>query len=164
MPDSAFAGEDLSICSDTTQLNAEIPALGTGVWSIESGTATIEDSTNVNSNVNNIAVGTLVLRWTVSNGNDCPAVFDEITITRNAPPDSAIAGDDQVICADLVQLSANSPIAGSGQWIVVSGNAVVAAPNASQTSATGLSAGNNVFEWRISNGSCPETTDQVPAP
>lgn len=160
-PDSAFAGEDLSICSDTTQLNAEIPALGTGVWSIESGTATIEDNTNANSSVNNIAVGTLVLRWTVSNGNDCPAVFDEITITRSTPPDSAIAGDDQLVCTDLVQLSANNPTTGSGQWIVVSGNAIVAAPDAAQTSATGLSAGNNVFEWRISNGSCPETTDQV---
>ena len=161
VPDSAFAGEDLSICSDTAQLNAEIPSVGTGVWSIESGTATIEDSTNANSRVNNIAVGTLILRWTVNNGNDCPAVFDEISITRSTPPDSAVAGDDQLVCTDFALLSANSPASGIGQWIVVSGNAVVEAPDAAQTSATGLSAGNNVFEWRISNGSCPETTDQV---
>jgi len=160
-PDSASAGNDLSICSDTAQLNAEIPTLGTGVWSIESGTATLENSADANSNVSNIAVGTVVLRWTISNGDGCPTVFDEMTITRNSPPDSAIAGEDQLVCTDLVQLSANSPTTGSGQWIVVSGNASVAASDAAQTSATGLSAGNNVFEWRISNGSCPETTDQV---
>jgi gliding motility-associated-like protein len=160
-PDSAYAGEDLSICADTAQLNAEIPALGTGVWSIESGTATIENMADANSNVSNIALGTLVLRWTISNGDDCPAVFDEITITRNSPPDSAIAGDDQLVCTDFAQLSANSPTLGIGQWIVVSGNAVVASPDASETSVTGLSAGNNVLEWRISNGSCPETTDQI---
>jgi len=55
--------------------------VGNGLWSVETGLGTIIDPTNPHTQLVDLPLGSVVvLRWTVSN-EDCPDVFDEITIT-----------------------------------------------------------------------------------
>ncbi|MFN5318707.1 MAG: tandem-95 repeat protein [Bacteroidia bacterium] len=159
-PDSVFAGNDQSICSDTALLNANVPLSGSGIWSVVSGSATLSDPLDATTELTGIPVGTVVLRWTVGVAG-CPEVFDEVSLSRSAPPDAAITGNDFTACSQPVNLSANQPSVGVGSWIVVSGNALLENAAENQTTATGLNTGNNVFEWRIVNGSCPPSTDQI---
>ena len=155
----AAAGDDLNICSDTASLNA-VPAPG-GFWQIVSGTAILADSSLANTLVGGIQIGATVLQWTVPSAGSCPETIDLLTITRSAPPSEAILEEDMMICDSEVELIGNQPSVGTGSWIVVSGNAIVTDPNSATTNATGLEPGNNVFEWRITNGSCPPETEQI---
>ena len=62
-------------------LDANDIYVGNGLWSVETGLGTIIDPTNPHTQLVDLPFGSVVvLRWTVSN-EDCPDVFDEITIT-----------------------------------------------------------------------------------
>ena len=62
-------------------LDANDIYVGNGLWSLETGLGTIIDPTNPHTQLVDLPFGSVVvLRWTVSN-EDCPDVFDEITIT-----------------------------------------------------------------------------------
>ncbi|MEJ2006014.1 MAG: SprB repeat-containing protein, partial [Cyclobacteriaceae bacterium] len=78
---------------------------------------------------------------------------------------AADAGPDQVVCEDNVALGGNSyRIPGeTGNWSVVSGSGTFSDPSDPNATVTGLSEGDNVFEWFITDdgGICTGTTDQV---
>ena len=160
-PDVAAAGDDQSVCADTASLQAAQPTTGTGAWTVISGSGTIADTGNPTSTVTGLGAGANVFRWTIAATASCPATFDEVTITRSLPPDEATAGDDFSVCSGEAVLTANAPSSGTGSWVVVAGNAVVTDPNNPNSPVTGLNTGNNVFEWRITNGSCPDESDQI---
>jgi gliding motility-associated-like protein len=160
-PDIAAAGDDQNICADTASLQAVPPTTGIGTWTVVSGAGTITDPNNATSSVTGLGVGANVFRWTIAATASCPATFDEVTITRSTAPDEAVAGDDFSVCSGVAVLTANAPGAGTGSWIVVAGNAVVTDPSNPNSPVTGLNTGNNVFEWRITNGSCPDESDQI---
>ena len=66
-------------------LDANDIYVGNGLWSVETGLGTIIDPTNPHTQLVDLPLGSVVvLRWTVSN-EDCPDVFDEITITIGHP-------------------------------------------------------------------------------
>lgn len=155
----ANAGDDFETCSDTTTLNAN-PAFG-GFWTVVDGSAIIEDENDANSFVSGLEIGSATLSWTIPANGSCPETSDEVIITRLAPPSDASAGEDMMVCDDSVELSANVPSVGTGEWLVVGGNATLDSPSDATTLAQGLEPGNNVFEWRISNGVCPPATDQI---
>jgi hypothetical protein len=102
-PTSASAGSDQQVCSTVSNFEATAPTVGTGVWTVISGTGTIAQINTANSSVSNLAIGPNVFRWTVTNGS-C-VTFDEVTITRFVLPTVASAGLDQTICAASVQLT-----------------------------------------------------------
>ncbi len=156
-PTTPSAGIDQTICSSSTQLSAS-PA--TGSWTVVSGSATFLNASLATSTVTGLAAGINVLRWTVTSGT-CPSASDDITITVQTTPSTAAAGTDQTICSTSTTLSANSPINGTGSWSVISGTATFANTTLATTSITGLSVGNNVLRWTISNGVCPVSTDDV---
>ena len=159
-PTTADAGTDQTICSTTATLSANSPTIGTGLWSVISGTATFSNATLANTSVSELSVGNNVLRWTISNGT-CTDSFDEITIQVDENPTIADAGTDQTICATTATLSANSPTIGTGLWSVISGTATFGNANLANTSVSGLSVGNNVLSWTISNGVCAASFDNV---
>jgi hypothetical protein len=66
---AANAGSDISQYSSTFSMTAATPLIGTGTWSIVSGTATITDPSSATTTVTGVQVGETVLRWTVSFGN-----------------------------------------------------------------------------------------------
>ncbi len=108
----ANAGTDQTLCSDQTTLHANNPIYGTGLWSVASGTATFWDNTNRNTNVSNLSFGLNQLVWTISTAN-CESK-DTVDITNNLIV--AYAGEDIASCYDTVQLNANDPTPGTGEW------------------------------------------------
>ncbi len=95
-PTTAAAGADTTLACDTTTvtLAGNDPTVGTGLWTVESGTATITTPGSPTSGVTGLAVpGTATLRWTISNP-PCTDSYDEVVITTTAcvscPPSLAI--------------------------------------------------------------------------
>ncbi len=84
-PSTALAGTDqiLSACSTSTTLSGNTPSIGTGTWSVISGTASITTPSSPTSTVTGLALGTsATLRWTISNGS-CVSSFDDVIITTS---------------------------------------------------------------------------------
>ena len=159
-PTTANAGGDQTICSATVSLAGNTPAIGNGTWTLISGTGTIVSPTSANSVVNGLSVGANVFRWTITNGT-CVASFDEVTINVDANPSTAAAGPDQTLCTSTTTLAATIPLTGNGTWTVISGTGILTTPSSSSSGVTGLSTGSTVFQWTVTNGTCPASTDQV---
>ena len=167
-PTTANAGSNQTLCGLNTTTNATLnaanPAVGTGVWTIVSGTGSFSNVNSANATVSGLAYGANVFRWTVSNGN-CTASTADVTITLFEPATIANAGVSQTLCglntATTANITANTPTAGTGTWTVVSGSGVFANANVPNTSISGLSYGTNLFRWTISNGTCTVTTSDV---
>lgn len=160
MPGPANAGNNQNICSDSILLNASLPSVGTGSWTLVSGSGTISNPTQNSTLVYGMTSGGNVFMWSVTNGV-CPPSAASVTITVDARPSTAVAGADQTICSGTVTLAGNLPIAGTGVWNVLAGGSAVTNPASNTSAVTGLSSGANVFEWVISNGSCPSSRDTV---
>jgi gliding motility-associated-like protein len=159
-PTVASAGLDQTICGSSVLLNGNSPSVGTGAWSIITGSGTITNTNSANTNVSNLAPGANVFRWTISNGA-CPVSSDEVSIIRQIPPSPAVAGSDAEVCGSSINLSATSPLSGNGIWSLISGSGTLANPQSTTTGVSDLGAGANVFQWTTLNGNCPTSTDQV---
>ncbi|WP_316831662.1 gliding motility-associated C-terminal domain-containing protein [Pedobacter aquatilis] len=80
-PSVANAGADIEqFNSGTFILQANAPAIGTGAWTVSSGSASIADPTDRNTSVSIAENTNAVLRWTITNG-PCAASFDEVQLT-----------------------------------------------------------------------------------
>ena len=98
--DDPEAGSNQIICTNSTVLDATIPNVGTGEWSVISGAAEIIDIKNNKSSVINIGHGNNWLRWTVrTSGNGVKS--DSILIVNNEAT-QANAGSDVTICDDFL--------------------------------------------------------------
>ncbi len=158
----ANAGADIDICTpqSTVSLSGNAVAFpATGLWTVVSGSAVIDDPANPNTTVSNLTVGTVVLQWTVTNGPcNPPSSSDQVVIRIfDGTADVANAGADLEFCqpAGVVTLSANAPVSpATGQWTLVSGSANIANPSNPTTTVSSLGVGNNVFQWTINNGVC----------
>ncbi|HOY48369.1 MAG TPA: gliding motility-associated C-terminal domain-containing protein, partial [Flavobacteriales bacterium] len=159
-PTTAVAGTNLIICSSSATLNANAPTIGTGLWTVLSGSGTFAQASNAGTTISNLGIGANVLSWTISNGV-CPASVDQVTIDRQESPTTANAGLDQQICSDQIQLSGNVPTVGNGVWSLVSGTGTLENALSPTCVVSGLGAGANVFQWSTLNGLCPASTDQV---
>lgn len=79
----AEAGDDqVILLNQTTNLEGNVPSAGEGVWSLISGTATIDDINDPLSLISNLTRGDNIFRWTIENP-PCPDTFDEVTIVVN---------------------------------------------------------------------------------
>ncbi len=145
------AGIDQIVCSFTSTVNANVPSIGTGSWSIITGGGSFSDMTNPKASVINLARGTNTLRWSINNGG-CIS-YDEMII-RNDLPTNSDAGRDTILIVDNYQLAAINPVIGTGQWTLQSGSATVTNPNLYNTTVTGLGIGDNVFRWTVTNNLC----------
>ena len=159
-PTLANAGSDQTICEDNTALQGNIPNIGTGTWTLLSGTGIIASSGSASTNVTGIDVGTSVFRWAILNGTDCIS-DDTVSITRINAPSISQAGADQTLCADIASINANVPVIGTGTWSLVSGSGTIVDATLNATTVSNLGVGTNVFQWTISNSVCTASTDQV---
>jgi gliding motility-associated-like protein len=155
-PTIADAGESAEVCGESAILYANSPVIGSGYWSVMSGTGNFADSLNYNTTVTSLNFGDNTLRWTTQNGT-C-LTFDEITITNNLA--DVYAGEDQVTYEPGALLTGNNPEKGTGQWQLIAGSGKIENPSAFSGNVTDLAAGLNTFEWTILNGTCT-ARDQV---
>lgn len=170
MPTTAAAGTDQtgsSTCGVTSvTLAANAPLVGTGEWTIISGTlGNVVSPSNPASTFNGIAGNTYTLRWTNSN-SPCAASTDDVVIKFNQNPTLANAGQDQTGSSTCgltsVALSGNTPTIGNGSWTVISGAGGYFDNASSANSLFSGSAGTAyVLKWTTSNAPCPSSIDDV---
>jgi len=98
IPDVADAGANQSLCGvNTTNLAGNDPLVGTGLWTVVSGSGgTVLNPTIYSSVFNGTPGTTYTLRWTISNGG-CSS-FDDVVISFPLLPlmPSAILGNNPV--------------------------------------------------------------------
>jgi gliding motility-associated-like protein len=156
------AGPDALICDNAYTLNANIPVIGTGLWTTTGG-AIIDSPGNPQTTVHNLAPGPNLFRWTFSNG-PCVSV-DEVIISRDLQPAPASAGIDQAFCDNSsASLHANTPTNnGTGTWSTASGHADFSNFQNPSASASNLSGGINRLVWTIAShySACITTTDTL---
>lgn len=153
----ANAGTDTSLCdASQIQLNANQPAgTSTGIWNLLSGptNVSIVNNTLYNTNVSGLNYGTYSFVWTVSNGI-CPSSSDTVIVQNFEPINVTPLNIIQACDVTTLNLSAfPSPNGAWAWWEQVSGTTVqIADSTAYNTSVSGLTEGQYVFQWNISNG------------
>ena len=137
---------------------------GTGpfdfIWTNEDGVVVQETIAQNTDILNSLSPGDYIL--SVSTPLGC---FDEEVITvemDGVMPEDAFAGEDQEICSSFITLSANNPLMADnfGQWELISGSGVIGDLDNPFSSVSGLSIGDNIFQWSVTND-CGTNTDQV---
>ena len=81
MPTTANAGSDQNITVYTTLLAGNAPSVGTGQWTLMSGTGNLADNSSPTSTVTALTTGVNTFRWTTTNGT-CTS-FDDVKINVN---------------------------------------------------------------------------------
>lgn len=152
-PSDAFAGVDQNVCSRVCTLDARQVLIGTGSWSVLSGSGTFSDTAAYNAVVSQVGYGTNTYRWTVTNGN-CTST-DEVRISNDKPINTD-AGVDQTLCADSTYMRANQPMVGSGVWSITKGAGLFADSYYQYTKITKLGNDTNVLRWTVTNKQCVE--------
>src|SRR6185503_18521190 len=143
-----------------------VPTIGTGAWSIISGSGgTVTTPTSATSTFTGTPGTTYTLRWTISN-SPCTASTDDVVITFNQTPTTSAAGPDQTSAATcgltIVTLAANVPTIGTGAWSIISGSGgTVTTPTSATSTFTGTAGTTYTLRWTISNSPCTASTDDV---
>lgn len=103
--------------------------------------------------------GTWYIKGTIPGG--CSAI-SPVTVVILPQPE-ADAGPDQTLRYTFTAtLDAAEPDGYSeGVWSVLSGRGVISEPSSYRTTVTNLSPGENRLRWTVTNGICPEATDEV---
>ena len=101
---------------------------------------------------------TLIYTATDATGNSSTYNFN---IVVSSLPTNAIAGLDRTIYSNSITLNANSPLVGVGNWTELSGIGQITNATNPTTSVMNIGIGENIFEWRITFGSCPFTSDTI---
>jgi hypothetical protein len=154
------AGPDQTICSNSSTLAGNTPVIGTGAWSLISGTGTVTTPANPTSTVTNLGVGQNTFRWTISNASCAPSI-DDIIITIKATPTTANAGPNQPVCTNQASLAGNTPSIGTGTWTLISGNGTITTPSSPTSTVTNIGIGANTFRWTIANAPCASSSDDI---
>ncbi len=97
--------------------------------------------------------------WVTSQDGVCESAPNRVDVIIYETPASVFAGDDMMLCADSILLSATPPSAGTGIW-TTTGSATFADNTNSTTWAYNLDHGPNYFTWIVTNAIC-QTSDEV---
>ncbi len=172
--DVTNAGNDQDLCADT-DISATTISLGgnaassvgvTGTWTQSATQASqgvvIVDPNDPNTDVTGIVgseAGTVyTFTWTFSNGNCGDFSTDEVVITvHSIPTDLPYAGEDTFACgSDTITLTADDLTHGAGFWSSDNPSVEIISPEESTTIVTGLTTGENVIYYTLSNGACTD--------
>ncbi|RBL87964.1 hypothetical protein DF182_30980, partial [Chitinophaga flava] len=168
---NASAGANQEKCNSLADFVMEANDPGsssaTGTWTDVSrvpGRATIYEPHNPATKVKVPVGDTVVLQWTITNG-ECASTSSQVTLINYAKALDANAGPDQEACNQLTDftLAADAPSVPSatGFWSIIKGSAVIRSIN-SPTSKVKLNPGDTVtLRWTITNGVCSSTWDDV---
>jgi hypothetical protein len=169
-PTASNAGTDQTgsaTCGLTSvTLAGNAPTVGTGAWSIVSGTGgAITTASSATSTFSGTAGSTYTLRWTISN-SPCTGSTDDVVITFNQNPTTANAGADQNVASSggaiTATLAGNLPSVGTGLWTIESGTGgKITSPTNPTSTFAGTAGVGYVLRWMISNSPCNASTDEM---
>ncbi|MBS1624639.1 MAG: gliding motility-associated C-terminal domain-containing protein [Bacteroidetes bacterium] len=162
----ANPGPDFHVCAATSVLQGTAPAGASVLWATVAGGGLVTNDTIPAPQVVNLTVGANVFQFGVTANNvSCPAHFysyARVVITRDTNPSPAYAGMDQSVCSPQAILTAAPPSAGTGTWTVIKGSGTVAQSTSATSAVNGLSFGENILRWQLTNGACtPAFFDEV---
>ncbi|MFD0992435.1 PKD domain-containing protein, partial [Tenacibaculum geojense] len=169
-PTEAYAGPDQLLCdASDTRLQATPVSSGVGTWTLVSTTSgttpVITAPNNPNSLILDLTPGIHEFMWTTTTTNNDGCSFsDNVVVEVVSDPITAEAGPDQTIAEfENLVLGATPATVGSSVWSQVSGPSTVGFTNQNDpnTTVTGTTVGSYIFEWTVSNGTCPPVSDQV---
>jgi gliding motility-associated-like protein len=156
------AGPNIAVCATSANLNANLPAVGTGTWVvIQGGSMTsVTDPSNRFSTVNNLQLGDNIFEWRITSGI-CPPTSSQMTITRTPGGNTATVGGNQFVCATTATLNGNTPVnGGTGTWTTTSPTAIINGVNNPNATVDNLAVGANLFTWTIVDA-CGTTSANV---
>ncbi len=139
-------------------------------WTIDSGQGS--ESIEVTVGPSTGPGRTVSVVWQYTNSPNCASNVVNTTVTVDPGPSVATAGPDLDYCSSStlvsVGLGGNTPGIGTGMWSQVSGPGAFVAtitdptdPNTTVSIANTGEAGVYIFEWAITSGTCPASTEQV---
>lgn len=160
--ETAFAGEDQSICEvSTIRLAAHQPGTGSGKWSIIQGDTTGVHFVNPFSPTSGITGlrgdSIYLFQWTLSNGVCANYSADTVKFDL-IPVEVPKPGNDTLVCAsDRITLDAVMPATGNGRWSQSTAQSAlgikILEPTNPHTVIEGLQPGNIYeFKWTIEGG------------
>ncbi len=152
----ANAGSDFEICNGNTTLAASNPSVGTGSWSVISGTGIFANSLLNTTSVSNVSFNANTYRWTI-NYAEC-SNYDDVIVTNNFV--NANAGIDQIVCGTSSILNGNEAQTGEiGEWQIIAGASTVTNINQYNSTVTSLTSGINKYRWTLTKGMCSDFDD-----
>jgi len=150
--------------SGSISLTGNTGAILNWAISIDNGNSWSNISNTTNTlNYNNLTTTTLY-RATVQNGICNVENTNDVTITIMQAVTTALAGNDQTLCATTIAtLAANQPVSGTGTWTQITGpsTASFVNVNAYNSVVNNLTTGTYTFRWTIANGVCTNSYDEV---
>lgn len=152
-PSLSMVGPRQVLCIDSSALSGNIPIQGTGRWTLEGGSAIINNPLQFNSKVTSLGNGDNLFRWTITKGN---CVSSSVLLISNDKTSIANAGLDQTICDDKSTLIPEPAYIGTGEWSVVSGSGMF-----DYNEVTGLARGKNILRWTIRKNNCSSYDDMI---
>lgn len=143
----AIAGAAITQSTATFTMAATTPSVGTGLWTVQSGTATITNATSPTTTVTGVPIGTsATLRWTVTSGS-C-STFDDVVLTS-----SGILVSVKVLLEgtyDATNLNMNDQLRQTTAGNVIPLSSATAYPSTTETAANSVfsvSGNNAIVDW-----------------
>ena len=125
------------------------------------GVQSVSNDFNLTNDASGIyPVGITTVNWTIIDSSGNSAICS-MTIEVESPP-SAYAGEDQILFGkNSTKFNANNPGLGTGSWVNVSGYGNILSFTDPLSFVDDLDPGENVFEWIVTKGTCPDSSDEV---
>ncbi len=151
--------DPLPVCSPST-VDITAPAITAG--STEGVTLTYwtnQIATNQYATPSTATSGTYYIKAT--NPSQCIAI-KPVHVTVLNPPVVNAGPDQELNYLFTANVAANTLAPGeTGSWSVFEGTGSFADPASPVTTVDGLSEGNNIFIWKVTNAACPEVIDSL---
>ncbi|MCF8222353.1 MAG: gliding motility-associated C-terminal domain-containing protein, partial [Bacteroidales bacterium] len=149
-----FAGSDTLMCEDST-LQLEAEGQGTFAWQ---PSLSLDDTTAYNPVASPETTTTYTVKLTDQYG--C-VNYDDVKVEVLGQV-MADAGPDQTLEYEFeTELNTQLGERETGTWELIRGSGNIEDAAAPQTGITGLSIGENVLLWTVTNGVCPESSDYL---
>lgn len=157
--DGGEGGQTITLTA-TSSNTSIIPSVNVNYTSPGStGTLTYTPVTGQSGNV----TITVIIDDNASNNDTIRRTFN---VRIDAPPTTANAGKDSLICGTAINLYANKTTIGSGAWSIISSKGPITLPSPANSFGASVGTfatiGDSVrLRWTISNGACAASTDDV---
>jgi len=157
-------------CYNTPVYLAATPAdpYETGTWTVSPSSGVVfSDVHSATAVVTGLQpYTTYTFTWTMSNGCGSAASSMTVDVIGTQGPMASNAGPDQCHTSGTasITMAGNNPSPWTGEWSLISGatNATFTNKNLYNTTVTGMTDGDYVFQWAITSGiGCDPTKDQV---
>ncbi|MFH0760026.1 MAG: FISUMP domain-containing protein [Bacteroidota bacterium] len=163
-PSEADAGPDQSFEDGRSVaiLAANVPATGTGTWTVTSGVnGQFDDVADPHTTFRGNLCHAYVLTWTIT--ASCGTRSDNVSIAFSNDPSIANAGPDIRLYGSVrtTALAANTPAFGTGSWSIISGvGGILGNPSDPETLFTGEPCQTYALSWTITAG-CGTSSDNM---